>query len=685
MEIRGELRDVGTVEDLSSDTLIMNPRNKLSPQVGDTLILEGSMTAASLSKREKAVTKIITGRAIIPNLPDYFSPGLQAEHTEGVCPSETELDAYTEYDESGNTVFSLNEQQRNAFKALYKYGPLALLQGPPGTGKTAFIGSYIHYSIMNGARRVLLVSQSHEAVNNASERVRALFSRNEQKIDIVRLGDESNLSASLTDVGEKALQEHYRDKFRAEYRERLTALLKHIGVPDEMSEIITKFETSFGQKFDQLSSQGKDDEIVGSPKLKQKEEKLKSGLHDFLQRYITPSNSFSDVQIKNIRSTLLSILAEHFELYSAQLISQASNLIETSNEWLSVMASGKAQFQNFLAKTRTLVCGTCVGIGRFHYGIQENVYDLVVIDEAARSPASELAIAMQVGKKVLLVGDHKQLPPLFDENHINAAKLELPKLDVEELKRSDFERAFVSEYGKKVGRSLLTQYRMAPAIGNLVSVNFYDGALATGRGETTKSYKNLIHPFASSVTWFDTSAEGNKSMEESPKGRGVNEKSYINPFEANAIISIIKRLYDSDTDGEVLAEGEDPKIGVICMYGEQVRSLVRKINSLSWARNLLEKRIIKVDTVDSYQGKENDIIILSLVRSNSTGNQGYVSSENRANVSLSRAKECLFIVGNSQMWSRSNQTTAFGRVLKFIDDNESSDYSIRTMDDVEKS
>jgi superfamily I DNA and/or RNA helicase len=219
----------------------------------------------------------------------------------------------------------------------------------------------------------------------------------------------------------------------------------------------------------------------------------------------------------------------------------------------------------------------------------------------------------------------------------------------------------------------------------LVSVNFYDGALATGRGETTKSYKNLIHPFASSVTWFDTSTEGNKSMEESPKGRGVNEKSYINPFEANAIISIIKRLYDSDTDGEVLAEGEDPKIGVICMYGEQVRSLVRKINSLSWARNLLEKRIIKVDTVDSYQGKENDIIILSLVRSNSTGNQGYVSSENRANVSLSRAKECLFIVGNSQMWSRSNQTTAFGRVLKFIDDNESSDYSIRTMDDVEKS
>ena len=134
-------------------------------------------------------------------------------------------------------------------------------------------------------------------------------------------------------------------------------------------------------------------------------------------------------------------------------------------------------------------------------------------------------------------------------------------------------------------------------------------------------------------------------------------------------------MYDSD--GEIFKEGEEPKIGVICMYGEQVRHLIRKINSMPWARSLLERRIVKVDTVDSYQGKENDIIILSLVRSNARGTQGYVSSENRANVSLSRAKECLFIVGNSQMWSQHNQSSAFGRVFKFIEDNNSPDYSIR--------
>ncbi|MDA8622215.1 AAA domain-containing protein [Psychrosphaera sp.] len=678
-DVRGEMKVVGVVQRLGSDTISIKPKTNINIEVGDTLTLEGSMSAASLSKREKAVTKLITGRAVINNLPDYFSPGLVAEHTDGEPPTDSELDSYTEYDDDNKIVFSLNEQQRDAFKTLYKYGPVALLQGPPGTGKTAFIGSYIHYSIRKGARRVLLVSQSHEAVNNASEKVRSLFRKNEEAIDIVRLGDETNLSASLTDVGEKALQEHYRDKFRAEYIERLCTLLEHIGIPEEMAVLIAEFEASFGQKFDQLLSQTKDKDLADTPELRKREAKLKENLENFLSRNSAKLNSFANVPTENIRDSLLRDLAALFEIYSQQIIFKVKNVIETSNEWLSVMASGKAQFQNFLAKTRTLVCGTCVGIGRHHYGIQENLYDLVVIDEAARSPASELAIAMQVGKKVLLVGDHKQLPPLYDENHIKAAKRELPKLDEKELKRSDFERAFVSDYGRKVGRSLLMQYRMCPPIGNLVSSNFYEGALSTGRGDTAIQYKNLIAPFASTVTWFDTSSAGKKGFESKPKGRGVNENSYVNAFEADSIISIIERMYENDKDGQTLSEGEEPKIGVICMYAEQVRLLVKKINSISWARNLLEKRILKVDTVDSYQGKENDIIILSLVRNNSNFKQGHVSSENRANVSLSRAKEALFIVGNSEMWSENNKESAFGRVLHYIKGNETPEYAVRNV------
>jgi superfamily I DNA and/or RNA helicase len=126
----------------------------------------------------------------------------------------------------------------------------------------------------------------------------------------------------------------------------------------------------------------------------------------------------------------------------------------------------------------------------------------------------------------------------------------------------------------------------------------------------------------------------------------------------------------------IFVEDDDPKIGIICMYGEQVRYLIREINGVSWARTLLERGIIKVDTIDSYQGKENDIVIVSLVRSNSRGIQGYVASENRANVALSRAKEALFIVGNSDMWRNHNEGSAFGRVYKYISGRSGKEYSI---------
>ncbi|MCG9964059.1 hypothetical protein H9J30_09060 [Shewanella sp. PS-2] len=388
--------------------------------------------------------------------------------------------------------------------------------------------------------------------------------------------------------------------------------------------------------------------------------------------------NLGDIELTYYRDFIYLALARHYEIFSTDLLSKFKNIISISNEWLSVMASSQSQFQNFLSKTRTLVCGTCVGIGRNHYGIQENIYDLVVIDEAARSPASELAIAMQVGRKILLVGDHKQLPPLFDEEHIKAAKRILPTVSTEELKRSDFERAFVSSYGKTVGRFLRIQYRMIPAVGNLVSECFYsqEGGLETGRGVTEKAYLELFEKICTPVTWIDTSKAKRKSFESEPTAKNANKNSYVNRYEAEIILELLSKLIAHKNAEAVLVEDDDPKVGIICMYGEQVRHLIREINGVSWARTLLERGIIKVDTVDSYQGKENDIVIVSLVRSNPSGSQGHVSSENRANVALSRAKEALLIIGNSDMWRNRNEGSAFGRVYKYISEHSDKAYSI---------
>ncbi|MEZ8028124.1 AAA domain-containing protein [Enterovibrio norvegicus] len=677
-ERHGELRRIGTVVDIGSNSMAVNIWGKARIKLGDTLVLEGALTASSLNKRKLATENLVNNRSVIRNIADYFSPGLAVKPTEQAEPTESELDSYTELDSDGEVIFKLNEQQREAFKGLYKYGPVSLLQGPPGTGKTAFIGSFIHYCISNGARRVLLVSQSHEAVNNATEKVRSLFGRNETEIDIVRLGDQHVLSEQLDDVGEKALQEHYRDKFKAEYEERITRVARELGIDEEFTKVATEFERSFGKQLDRILSRLKDTDSDIAGALVNQIEGLNKKLPEFFFRKAGMDLNLGDIELSYYRELIYSELARHYEIFSDDLLSKFKNIISISNEWLSVMASSQSQFQNFLSKTRTLVCGTCVGIGRNHYGIQENIYDLVVIDEAARSPASELAIAMQVGRKVLLVGDHKQLPPLFDDEHIKAAKRILPAVSTDEFKRSDFERAFVSSYGKTVGRFLKIQYRMIPAVGNLVSECFYseEGGLETGRGVTKKAYLELFEETCTPVTWIDTSKAMRKSFESKPNAKNANQKSYINKYEAEITLGLLNKLISHKNAESLLIEDDEPKIGIICMYGEQVRYLIREINGVAWARTLLERGIIKVDTIDSYQGKENDIVIVSLVRSNSSGIQGYVSSENRANVALSRAKEALFIIGNSDMWQNHNEGSAFGRVFKYISGHSGQEYSI---------
>lgn len=678
VERHGELRRIGTVSDIGSNSMAISIWGKARIELGDTLVLEGALTASSLNKRKLATENLVNNRSVISNIADYFSPGVDVKPTEQTEPTDAELDSYTELDSDDNVIFELNEQQRDAFKGLYKYGPVSLLQGPPGTGKTAFIGSFIHYCISNGARRVLLVSQSHEAVNNATEKVRSLFGRNDTEIDIVRLGDQHVLSEQLDDVGEKALQEHYRDRFKAEYEERITRVARELGIDDEFTRVATEFERSFGKQLDRIISRMKDTDSSTSNALMKQIEVLDEKLPKFFVRKTGIELSLGDIELTYYREFIYSALARHYEIFSGDLVAKFKNIISISNEWLSVMASSQSQFQNFLSKTRTLVCGTCVGIGRNHYGIQENIYDLVVIDEAARSPASELAIAMQVGRKVLLVGDHKQLPPLFDEEHIKAAKRVLPNVSTDELKRSDFERAFVSSYGKTVGRFLKIQYRMIPAVGNLVSECFYieEGGLETGRGKTKKAYLEMFEDIGTPVTWIDTSKTKRNSFESKPTAKNANQKSYVNKYEAEIILELLSKLSAHRNAEDLLVEDDDPKVGIICMYGEQVRYLIREINGVAWARTLLEKGIIKVDTIDSYQGKENDIVIVSLVRSNSNGNQGHVESENRANVAISRAKEALFIIGNSEMWQNRNEGSAFGRVYKYISDHSGEEYSI---------
>jgi serine/threonine protein kinase len=663
---------VGRLLEVGRDTLRIGNVRRVIFGVGDQLKLESSLAAASLAKRQKAVENILKDRAVIPNLVDYFDINEDIKaHELSVEPTDEELDVYDVYGKDGELEFSLNPQQRSAFKELFKFGPVSLLQGPPGTGKTSFISSFIHFSATKGASKILLVSQSHEAVNNAAEKVRKLFSEQNKEVTVVRLGDEPNVSAPLLDVHEIALQDHYREMFRAEFKQRLKDIVAPLSLPEEFVGLAIEFESSFGMKISSITRGLMNSDAEAAKVLVEREKSLLNKFKEWAQRKNMNSSLHEAVTSKDLRNVFYSELSTIYGVTSEDSVSRFQQIVELSKEWLEVMSSRNAHFQNFLTKSRTLVCGTCVGIARNHYGINENIYDWVIIDEAARSSASEMAIAMQIGKRVLLVGDHKQLPPSYEEEHLLAAHRKLPQLKIEELEQSDFERSFYSSYGKQIGQSLLTQYRMIKPIGDLVSMCFYDGLLETGKKSANKDLKIELENFDKSVTWIDTSFAGDSSFEKKPNYTNANQHSVINEYEADVIIKLIQSLISNSNIESRFENGsqEESPIGVICMYAEQQKHMIRRINGLSWTRALLEKRLLKIDTVDSYQGKENDIIILSLVRNNKRFIEGFVSSENRANVALSRAKERLFIVGASYMWTERNHQSAFGRVLKHIKDN----------------
>jgi len=675
------LRQFGRLREITSNILrITNLRGFCNLNAGDEIYLESSLSSASLNKRLKAVDELLKGRCLISDLPDYFDRKIDKVPVDiSEPPTEDELDLYNQYNDHGDCIFSLNRQQRDSFKHLYSKGPVSLLQGPPGTGKTAFISSFIHYVLEKGASKVLLVSQSHEAVNNAGEKVRNLFESRDKVLQMVRLGNEGNVSNGLKDVHELALQDHYREKFRAEYAIRLRQSIANLGLPEQFINDVVEFESGFGGKIDIFSKMLSDTEL--SNKLQERIKKFSLKVQDYFKRKNIIVGAV-DLELDEFRDFFYEQSSIKWDVSSAHLIDTMKQLIYLANEWLTVMSSRNSNFQNFLAKTRTLVCGTCVGIGRTHYGLTENTYDWVVIDEAARSSASELAIAMRVGRRVLLVGDHKQLPAMYQEDHLKATLRKLSKLTETEVVQSDFERSFLSNYGKQVGQTLLIQYRMSPVIGKMVSKCFYRGLLQTGRNEPVKWIQEIPEKYGKTVTWIDTSDGAEKSREQnSSKAGAINSK--FNTYEIKTISQLVEGIVSSKTfENEIVSsKDENPLIGIICMYGQQKHEMMRHFNMASWSRQLVEKRLIKIDTVDSYQGKENQIIIVSFVRNNPRMDIGFLSesqpsASQRTNVALSRAKERLYLVGSKEVFSGKNSASPVGQVLSYIDANLGDDITV---------
>ncbi|MCU4863591.1 AAA domain-containing protein [Bacillus cereus] len=304
------------------------------------------------------------------------------------------------------------------------------------------------------------------------------------------------------------------------------------------------------------------------------------------------------------------------------------------------------EFDDIFAREASIVAATCVGIASRHT-LRNLTYDWVIIDEAARATAPELILPMLLGKKIILVGDHKQLPPIVNLVHDKGLE---KQINTKKLEKSLFEDIFET-CTSEAKKTLTAQFRMHPVISNLVNTSFYP----TYNINTKIKAENRKHDldFDEVVLWLDTSMNLD-NKEEKFKG------SYRNNLEVRVIKKEIERINKIYADKNINAS-----VAIISGYNAQKQLL---INSIEPGNPKWTNIKIQVDNIDAFQGSECDIVLYSLVRSNENYDLGFLRDQRRVNVALSRGKNCLYIVGNKECVLNSNvkQKEGFAKVIQYI-------------------
>ena len=626
-------------EFIAIDSWIGSDRTLVSD--GNRLRFQSRYENTSRERREVATSRILQRAAAAPMIIDVFQP------REGNTPRRISCHIN---DSEVSERYGLNSVQVEAFKNILECRPVGLLQGPPGTGKTRFIGALVHYVLTHGlARNVLVASQSHEAVNNAAEAVLNLFGDDRDSLSLIRVGHEGSVSEPLRPHHVACVEKAYKDKFLATAKMRLNLVAKSIGIDQEIADQVIYFEDAIRPVLARITELSQDVDAdegrLNSLKVTVEQLLLSNGFEIELPEF-DPLTFEAEITVS---------FMSNFPGSQAAKIEKLRQIVELSRDIVGSVSTWQRSFETFLAGTRQVVAGTCVGLGRTALGLTNTVFDLVIVDEAARCTSSELAVPIQAGKWVVLVGDQAQLEPLHRPEVVQAVSDEL-KIPLYEVVRSDFERVFESPYGKLAGSTLTKQYRMLPPIGRVVSSSFYDRGLVHGRTKVFLDASILPPDLSKPLIWVNTDSLGFSAFQKQDK---VRRGSLINAVEADVIVTLLKHWSANEAFVTWLATqpSQSQTIGVICAYAAQRDLVWKKIQ----AENLHEtvRRSLKVDTIDSYQGKENLIVLLSLVRNNADGQMqsgiatiapGFMARKNRVNVALSRAMDRLVIIGAKSRW-----------------------------------
>lgn len=619
----------------------------------------------ALTNQTRALDAVVFDRAVGDRLkPIILTPSVATAPVSvfDVVPSDPDFDA---------------EKARILRKALGVQDILAV-EGPPGTGKTKLIGEIIvQWLRRNPGHRILLSSQTHIALDNVIERIVQL----DGGVDIIRIGRTDDPRVAETSralllerrveawIGEvSAAAEADMKRWAAEKGvdratvavgmkvERLLGMLgRRDAIEREISELTEERQDIEAEVSE--SSVGTDPVDAGEEatqldtdiaELRRALKKLDADTRTLREEMSTMGEYAAGLARTDDPADLVE-WAAHF-LAGDELVQACRARLALLEEW-QLRIGRSPDFNAAMLSAAQVIAGTCVGVAGVR-GMEDVEYDLCIVDEASKATATEMLIPMARSRRWIVVGDPKQLPPFFDD--LGDELLEA--FDDREIRATLLDRLLDERNGLPAeNRERLThQYRMIKPIGDLVSRCFYGGTLES---PVTDHGLKLGLALAAPVTWHST-----HRLEHRAERREGD--TFWNPAEVAVVRDLLLRL-----QFVVKAKKQRITVAVIAGYTAQVRALREMISQgvAEWA-----DLDVECNSVDAFQGRQADVCIYSVVRSNPQGVLGFLKERPRLNVALSRGKTALVIVGDQMFCRMARGANPFRAVVDHMDAHEAS-------------
>ncbi|KAH6622552.1 P-loop containing nucleoside triphosphate hydrolase protein [Chaetomium tenue] len=571
---------------------------------------------------------------------------------------------------STGRLVEVDDSQLNAL-LLALTSPVSLIQGPPGTGKS-FIGAQIARCLFEAGLRILVLSYTNHALDQFLE---DLLNAGIPDQGIVRIGSKAKCTPQTAHL---LLSDQRRQFRRSQQGWEIIDLLKQeaASLGERLKGALQRF-TSFSPKWHDI----------------QDYLEFEDGGEAFLDALQVPTQSNGWAQAgrggkaigpdylylqwirgqgpgkvskrlsptaKTVWNMPPPVREQHHTKWLRAMLEEHLQIIEDlSRDFNDVQRKISLQFSeadaNAVLEKKIIGC-TTTGAAKYDRLIRAAKPDVILIEESGEILESHVLTALaSTVKQLVLIGDHKQLRP-----KINNYALSVERGDGFDLNRSLFERLILQGANHA---TLHKQHRMVPEISvfarELTYPNLLDGPKTSGRPEILGLQDRVI--FLNHTKQEDTDKQirdrRDPGMKESKK----------NTFEAEMVLRCVKYLgqqgYASDKIviltpylgqlrvlRDLLAKNQhDPALS------EMDKNELIRAGLISAAAANLDKKPLRISTIDNYQGEESDIVIASLTRSNPSGDIGFMSAPERLNVLITRARNGIVLIGNMDTFMNSKK------------------------------